>query len=303
MSTTAGLRAVSRTRWARRAASTEARGGVRAHGKRATEGRPTAPPPPALPAPVAPTCYPRRVSTERARAEAAAWNNAAFCDLMCAAHGRAGTFSESIWSTRVQAPPYYPNAVTLAGLERSVEQMAHIRALCHDGPRRPWAVKDSHAALRLEPLGFETMFTATWIWRAPAATGDPTPLAGWEPVRDETGLAAWERAWRGTSTVGAERLFLPALLGRDDLCILAAWRGLEIVAGAIACRAAGVVGITNLFVAAGDAEAHWAPCASAVQAAFPGLPLVGYARGTALALAGRAGFEALSDLVVWRLDP
>ena len=255
------------------------------------------------PGPVAPTCYPRCVSSERANAEAAARNNAAFCDVMCAAHGCAGAFSESIWSTRGQAPPYYPNAVTLGGPERNVEQLAHIRALCHDGPPRPWAVKDSHAALRLEHLGFAAMFTATWIWRAPAAAGDPTPLAGWDPVRDETGLAAWERAWRGTSTVGPERLFLPALLGRDDLCILAAWREREIVAGAIACRAAGVVGITNLFVAVGDAEAHWAACASAVQAAFPGLPLVGYERGAALALAGRAGFEALSDLVVWRHDP
>src|SRR5262244_729780 len=64
-------------------------------------------------------------------------------------------------------------------------------------------VKDSFCALDLAALGFQPLFDATWLWRAPSE------------------LAQWETAWSGSPANNPSsehpRLFLPALLADPEL--------------------------------------------------------------------------------------
>ena len=43
----------------------------------------------------------------------AVWNNAVWCDVVCATHGRPGDFPDGFWICRQKAPPFYPNLITL----------------------------------------------------------------------------------------------------------------------------------------------------------------------------------------------
>src|SRR3954447_1164763 len=116
---------------------------------------------------------------------AAAHNNAVWCDTVCASHGRAGEFHDSIWVNRHQTPPFYPNAVTLADKPASSAQIEHIRDLFGAGIPGEWAVKDSLYALDLATLGFRVLFEASWIAR-PATLGRPErgmPGIRWTIVR------------------------------------------------------------------------------------------------------------------------
>ncbi|WP_345409993.1 hypothetical protein [Nonomuraea salmonea] len=100
---------------------------------------------------------------------AAARDNAAWCDLMCRAHGRPGMFAGVAWTNPVRTPPFYPDAVTLSPLATATDVLPHIDA--GSGA----SVKDSFATLDLP--GFEVLFEAHWIHRpAPRPGGDD--LAG-----------------------------------------------------------------------------------------------------------------------------
>jgi hypothetical protein len=234
-------------------------------------------------------------------AASAAANNAAWCDRVCRAHGRPGEFLHSLWVNRAQVPVFYPNAVTLtAGDEaRQLEQLSRL-----DVPGR-WAVKDSFAALELAPRGFSELFTAQWIVLSHAARASaPASGARWLTVRDEATLAAWEAVWRGPPGEHrrelAQAIFQPALLDDADTRVLAAFSGDALIGGAIAYRAAGVVSLSNTFLAKGASEALRAEMLVQICAAFPGLPLVGYERGDALSTWCSLGFEPLGALRVWQ---
>jgi hypothetical protein len=49
----------------------------------------------------------------------------------------------------------------------------------------------------------------------------------------------------------------------------------------------------------GDVESAWRDAASAAQARWGQLPVVGYDSGAALDAAHRAGFASVGELVVW----
>ena len=214
----------------------------------------------------------------------AARNNAEWCDTVTRSWGGHGRFEPEVWINPGEAPPFYPNAVTLVPTE-------HVPAAI-SAAEGDFAVKDSFAVLDLAPLGYAPLFDAYWIWR------DPQPLAKssaavWRIVGDAESLARWEVAWRDGDPPLEQ--FRPALLQEPDHAFIAVEAEEEIVAGCVASRSAAVVGVSNLF-APDDLAAG---CLAAVQDFAPGLPVVGYEQGPALALMKRLGFQELGPLRVW----
>ncbi|MFG2616128.1 hypothetical protein ACGFXC_00745 [Streptomyces sp. NPDC048507] len=223
----------------------------------------------------------------------AARNNAEWC----AAVSRSGTFSASVWSSARRTPPLHPDAVTLTPGATAAEVVGGIDTRCPG-----CAVKDSFAALDLAPAGFEVLFEARWIHRAAGPAGAADTGLRWSAVRTAGELGAWAAAWSGGADPGP---FHAGLLG-GDLVFLAGRRGERIVAGAVASAGGGVVGVSNLFGAAGadagdgaDAGAVWAAVLDAVADRWPGRPVVGYERGEDLEAAVRAGFAPIGPLRVW----
>lgn len=229
-------------------------------------------------------------------------NNAVWCDAVCRSHGRPGIFEPHAWVSRTPTPPFYPNVVTLSGAEGADAQRATVAALATSALARPWAVKDSFAALDLTPLGFRPLFDATWVGRSAEA---PLPSAvasdvEWLTVRDAALLAAWEAAWSGEAARPEEPVFRPALLANPEVVVLAGVRDGRVIAGLVANRSEGVTGISNLFVPA-DVPALRAAALAAAAAAFPGTALVGYEHGDDLAAMLALGFTTLGPLRVWEL--
>ena len=94
----------------------------------------------------------------------AALNNARWCDAVCLAHGRPGTFLPHMWVNAEPVPRFYPNAVTLAHDEAAVaEQRSTIDILLKSNLPGRWAVKDSFNTLDLSRRGFDVLFEAHWI--------------------------------------------------------------------------------------------------------------------------------------------
>ncbi|MFI6091231.1 hypothetical protein [Streptomyces sp. NPDC051218] len=219
---------------------------------------------------------------------AAARNNAEWCDAVCRAHGVPGEFGAGVWSSARRTPPLYPDAVSLTPEASAADLVARI-----DTASPGCSVKDSFACLDLEPLGFEVLFEARWIRREVGAPAGAH--LGWEPLKSAESLPAWETAWNdGDASTG---LFRPGLLC-DDTKFLAAYAEGRIVAGAVANRAASVVGVSNLFTSA-DEESAWAGCLAEVARLWPGLPVVGYESGESLAAAVGQGFTPIGSLRVW----
>jgi hypothetical protein len=233
------------------------------------------------------------------RVELAARNNAIWCDTVCRAHGIPGEFHEEMWLNRQPVPRFYSNMVTLSGQARGA-QLAQLQAL-ETQLTGPWSIKDSFACLDLAPLGFRPLFDATWLWHEPSHTfpGIHIPGVNWSRVESGRELAEWEAAWNGEPAGGYPRIFLPALLSDPDVLFIAAYQAREIAAGAIANYTDEVVGLSNIFVRAGDAAVFWEGFLNMTRELFPGLPVVGYERGPGLALAQRAGFRLLNPMRVW----
>ena len=231
----------------------------------------------------------------------AARSNAAWCDAVCSAHGSPGRLHPAYWLTRGPAPPYYPNLVTL---DPAVEPaLTAARELGEARPSASWAVKDSFGVLPLEQLGFRLLFEAEWIVR-PAAPGRPGRGARrgrWRRVETESALSSWEAAWG--ESLGQPRVFLPALLRRSDVAILAAVDGDGVVtAGVAAHRTDEAVGLSNFFARGDDEGALRAECIEAAGDAFPGLPFVGYEAGRRLEESRARGFASIGALRVWAKD-
>jgi hypothetical protein len=99
------------------------------------------------------------------------------------------------------------------------------------------SVKDSFDSLDLAPFGFRPLLRGSWF----ALAREPSP--GWRAV-EPAELDEWERAWSGSDPAG---FFRPSLLDDDAITVLARFENGTIVAGAIANRAAGVTGLSNVF--------------------------------------------------------
>jgi hypothetical protein len=156
------------------------------------------------------------------------------------------------------------------------------------------SVKDSFADLDLRPHGFEILFSAQWITRAPTTPADE---GSWEPITNADALAEWAGAWRQPDDPAD--LFRPTLLEHPDITFLAAFVNGDIVAGALLNRSATVVGLSNVFVTTAAPDDVWPGCLDTITRRFPGIPIVGYEPGDSFATALHYGFTALGPLRVW----
>ncbi len=230
------------------------------------------------------------------RVRLAARNNAEWCDAVSRAHGATPHFGAGFWLNPGDAPPYYPNLVTLTAEDVGSQRQAIAELVA----RRPGGlgVKDSFATLDLASLGLTTAFEAEWLW---LAAGEPTPppaglAIDWATTADE--LAAWERAWAG---VPVERpVFPPSLLTDPRLAFLTIAEGGVPIGGAAFNRYATVLGISNVFMSPeADPASQLAAMIAAARQRHPGLPLAGYEHGESLPRFLDAGFSSVGTLRVW----
>lgn len=233
-----------------------------------------------------------------ARRRMAALNNACWCAAVCDCHGDPGRILDGLWLHVGAVPRFYPNGVTLD--DRAAVVLPRLRELW-DARRSGWSVKDSFASLDLRAYGARLLFEAEWLWLSAslAAVSGRTELFA-SRVWQAAELEAWQRAFCDAN--GHEllpRVFLPALLQDDDVAVLRFQLGDSLLAGAIAYRAAGVVGLSNVFAPEHELERAHRAAVHAAARCFPGLPLVSYAHADALIAARAAGFESIGPLRVW----
>lgn len=225
------------------------------------------------------------------RDEVAARNNAQWCAAVWRSHDLPAERKLGLWFCRRSTPEYYPNVVAVERAASAAEQTAVIAGLCRDRPELDFSVKDSFAGLDLDKAGLTPLFEARWLWRENHAARPVEEGLLWRQIGDEQGLADWELAWREGRA--GPRIFRPGLLSDRRSVVLAGFDDAgRILAGGIGYRAAGVVGITNIF---GSREQFVA----ALAARLPAQPLVGYEYGENLRSAQADGFQALGRLRVW----
>ncbi|MEU7007257.1 hypothetical protein [Streptomyces sp. NPDC046332] len=220
-------------------------------------------------------------------------NNAEWCEAMCRAHGRPGTFGPRAWTNGRRTPLFYPDAVTLTA-DASVRDVLDGVDLSAPGA----SVKDSFARLDLSAEGFRPLFGARWIHR-PAGLPVEAATDGtrWRAVRTPAELADWATAWSGGDADEAA-LFRAELLADPGTTVVAGY-GADgrILGGAVLSESGRVTGVSNLFTA-GDADpsATWTGCLGLVR---NGRAVVGYESGDDLPPALATGFEELGPLRVW----
>ena len=228
---------------------------------------------------------------EHGLVEAAARNNAEWCDINCRLHGIGGAFDNDAWTSVERTPSHYPDAVTL---RRSVEP-ALILDRVDASPG--CSVKDTFADLDLSSCGFETLFEAPWLRLVSATHSRPPAAPKWTPVRDKATLAAWEAA-RATGAADF-RAFPPGLLTSPAVVVLAAIEHETVLAGTVRYLGAGVASLANLFATGLDLAVAFSGARGAAARLHPGIPLVGYVTGDYLDAAMEAGLERVGGMAVW----
>jgi hypothetical protein len=219
------------------------------------------------------------------RIQVAVENNARWCDLVCRSLGITTSWLEGFWVSRQPSPQFYPEGITLQG-NLSREQVVD------ELPAGICSVKDSFADLDIASHGFELLFEARWIYRAPTARTARRP-AGWTTVSTEGDFVRWREACGLTDV-------LPAALLRDEsVRFLQRKRAQDVTAGAVLNRNGSVVGLTNLFSTSVPLDEVWGDVAALCGQHFPSCPIVGYERGQELDAATNTGFTDLAALRVW----
>ena len=229
------------------------------------------------------------------RAVRAAANNAGWCQTVCRAHGIPGLLAGGLWQAAAPPPRFYPDVVTLVPGLDPADVAAAVPA------RAGASVKDSFADLDLGEYGFDALLEAQWVWRE--AGGDvpvrvtvapPPKRLHWTAVGSGERLAEWGAA------SGQRDTFPPELLSDDGVRFLEARADSEMVGGIVGraalALAAGVVGVSNVWVGAAGV---WESLGAVAAEHFPGHPLAGYERGAELADAVAAGFMPVGPLRVW----
>jgi hypothetical protein len=246
-----------------------------------------------------------KVTTNPEKVELAVLNSTRWYESMFAAHGLACETDGRVWCSHETPPPFHSNLVVLA----PTTTLADIETYAADieGRRQQtgWSLKDSYACLDLASLGCTLLFQADWIWRDPVRGVDPALKSrlSWIKLTNPSSLLKWEQAWSGDARNETEvlrtRQFPTSLLDSPDHAFFAGLLDGEIIAGGVANRSPGVVGLSNIFSPPGLVEDTWGALVTSVSAAFPGTPIVGYERGADLNIAQRAGFEPTGKLCVW----
>ena len=240
------------------------------------------------------------------RIELAVLNNVAWYQAMFKAHGLACTADDQVWMSHETPPPLHSNLVVVSPTLGRQHLQACIRELEQVDRPDGWTLKDSYAGFDLASLGFRELFHANWIWldSAPAASTKADPQIEWRKVATAEELLEWEAAWRGDarndSASAPLRQFPTHLLASPDFAFLWAKRQGAVVAGGVATRSPGVVGLSNVFCRDADLIDTWSGLIRLAANEFPNRPLVGYEGGADLAAAQQVSFTPLGPLVVWR---
>ncbi len=89
-------------------------------------------------------------------------------------------------------------------------------------------------------------------------------------------------------------------LGDPSVAFLGRLNRTEYLAGAVANRSEGAVGISNVFGPDGSAGETWAAAVAMMARTWPNLPIVGYEHADdALAAAVNCGFDLCGPLRIW----
>ncbi|MBD3921715.1 hypothetical protein H8B09_23315 [Paenibacillus sp. PR3] len=219
------------------------------------------------------------------KVDRAVLNNIVWCGIVCETHGITATSRKHIWRTTSKAPTYYPDMIT-SSRHVTVDEVIDIMG----NKEVVSSIKDSFANLDMSPFDFEMLFTAEWIYHAPVANLESVQTE-WCHVTTENDLADW------TSVHGSENVIRPELLECRDVKIYSNKKKGE-VAGFIANLGANAVGISNVF-SSGNSDNLWSDIYKIVSLDFPGLPMVGYERGTDLTAALQSGWTTVGPLRVW----
>jgi hypothetical protein len=123
--------------------------------------------------------------------------NAEWCAAVWRSHGLPVEQAHGMWFCPYPTPQYYPNVVTVDAGAEPTRQAGLIAELARDD-KLSLSVKDSFSCLELSAVGFQTLFDARWLHRRQSGPPVATSALDWRRIGNEKGLAAWERAWRGT---------------------------------------------------------------------------------------------------------
>jgi hypothetical protein len=232
-------------------------------------------------------------------------NSACWYAAMFAAHGLASTTDALAWHSGEVAPPFHSNLVVLSPAITPADLERYAAAIEREPRAAGWSLKDSYARLDLAARGYSVLFEAEWIRRDPGAPARPaagSPMS-WTRVATAASLAEWERAWSGDTRNEAEvlrtRQFPDGLLASPDHAFFAGRLEGRIVAGAIANRSPGAVGLSNLFSPPEHLRDTWGALVDLLGEGFPDTPIVGYERGADLEIALGAGFVSVGKLRIW----
>jgi hypothetical protein len=212
--------------------------------------------------------------------------NVGWYEDLCALHAVPTTLDRGVWRSLGRPPPLHSDIVVVEP-EVSSEQVTELV-----GDRVPYGCKDSFASVDLSAVGFEILFSASWIHLEAGAAPESATSTGWITIGDARELSAWNSLHETTEVL------LPALLRHGHFRVLAQYADQRIVAGAVARLASGAVDVSNVFAVPGH-HLDWSSLTTAIQAIFPRRPIVGYEGGPALDAAGEAGFVGVGELRVW----
>lgn len=218
------------------------------------------------------------------KVDIAVLDNIVWCGIVCETHGIRTTLHNQIWKTASKSPTFYPDMIT-ASSHVTIEEIKEVI-----GSREVFSIKDSFATLDLTPLKYELLFTAEWIYHAPAVSVE-SAQSGWDHVTTEKNLVEWTAAHGSANAIG------PGLLRRRDVKIYMK-KKMGNVAGFIANAGAQSVGISNVFTSV-NGDTIWPDIRNLVSVEFPGVPMVGYERGADLTAALESGWTAVGPLRVW----
>jgi len=205
---------------------------------------------------------------------------------LCTLHGVESKLVDGLWSSLAPPPPLHSDAVAV---EPTVTRDQVLAAL--DG-RAQAGFKDSFSTIDMSDAGMDLLFAASWIHRPPNSQRSTDAPVTWSVVTSVAGLADW------TSRHDTTGVLLPGLLDRAHFNVLAKYQADDIVAGAVARLASGVVGVSNVFAVPGQ-TVDWAELAHEIDRLYPGRSIVGYERGADLIGAIEGGFTPVGELRVW----
>ena len=233
-------------------------------------------------------------------------NNLSWYEAVMDAHGVTYEMTETWWAASSPTPPYYSDFVTRDPNDTS-GQIAQLAKRIASSPRRGWTVADSFASLDVESmvkLGFEQLFEASWFAQEPIELDDDRDSTSvrFEAVTSEHELERWERRWQEWSPAPDVRVFPKTLLASPHRQFWTAYRGDELIGGAITHAHESTLGLSNVFSEGASGRGDYLRDAARRAIAAAGeRTVVGYGDDAALADLMPLGFRSVGTNRVWLL--